>query len=68
MKTKEEILEQLYITPQDLKILIPELGINNCIKVIKQMREEMEKRNMFVPNSRPLLALSLIHISEPTRP
>lgn len=64
MKTKEEILEQLYITPQDLKILIPELGINNCIKVIKQMREEMEKRNMFVPNSRPLLAQTKLVIKK----
>ena len=64
MKTKEEILEQLYITAQDLKILIPELGINNCVKVIKQMREEMEKRNMFVPNSRPLLAQTKLVIKK----
>lgn len=64
MKTKEEILEQLYITPQDLKILIPELGLNNCIKVIKQMREEMEKRNMFVPNSKPLLAQTKLVIKK----
>lgn len=64
MKTKEEILEQLYITPQDLKILIPELGINNCVKVIKQMREEMEKRKIFVPSSKPLLAQTKLVIKK----
>lgn len=30
MKTKEKILEQLYISPQDLKMLIPTLGIDNA--------------------------------------
>ena len=56
MKTKEQVLNQLYISPQDLKILIPELGINNCLQIIKSMREEMRKKSIFVPNSKPLLA------------
>ena len=56
MKTKEEILDQLYISPQDLKILIPAMGIRNCTNVIKKLREEMEMKKMFVPKSRPLLA------------
>lgn len=56
MKTKEQILNQLYISPQDLKVLIPELGINNCQQIIKSIREEMRKKNIFVPNSKPLLA------------
>ena len=56
MKTKEQVLNQLYISPQDLKILIPELGINNCLQIIKSIREEMRKKNIFVPNSKPLLA------------
>ena len=56
MKTKNEILEQLYISPQDLKILIPTLGISYCISVIKEVREEMATKKMFVPKSKPLLA------------
>ncbi len=56
MKTKEEILNQLYISPQDLKILIPTLGKGYCIKVVKEIREEMEAKKIFVPQSKPLLA------------
>lgn len=58
MKTKEEILEQLYMSPRDLKILIPTMGMQNCIKTIKEVREEMEIKKIFVPQSKPLLALT----------
>lgn len=64
MKTKEEIMEQLYISPQDLKILIPELGKTNCLNIIKEMRGEMEKKNIFVPKSKPLLALTKLVIKK----
>lgn len=60
MKTKEEILDQLYISPQDLKILIPSLGINKCTEYIKDVRVEMQDKGYFVPQSRPLLALTKI--------
>lgn len=58
MKTKEEILDQSYITAQDLKLLIPELGINKCVDYIKQIRVEMEAKGYFVPRGRQLLALT----------
>jgi len=58
MKTKEEILNQSYITAQDLKLLIPELGINKCVDYIKQIRVEMETKGYFVPRGRQLLALT----------
>lgn len=58
MKTKEEILEQSYITAQDLKILIPELGINRCVEYIKMIREEMKEKGYFVPDSKQYLALT----------
>lgn len=58
MKTKEEILNQSYITAQDLKLLIPELGINKCVDYIKQIRVEMENKGYFVPRGRQLLALT----------
>jgi len=56
MKTKDEILNQLYISAQDLKILIPTMGIQNCVNVIKEIREEMKIKKIFVPQSKPLLA------------
>lgn len=56
MKTKEEILNQIYITPSDLKLLIPTLGKGHCIEIVKELRVDMEKEGMYVPKSKPLLA------------
>lgn len=60
MKTKEEILDQAYITAKDLKILIPTLGINKCVEYIKEFRLEMEVKGYFVPKTKPLVALTKI--------
>lgn len=57
-KTKEEILDQLYISPSDLKILIPEIGIDRCRKYIKEFRGEMEAKGLFVPQTKPRVALT----------
>ena len=58
MKTKEEILNQTYLSATDLKILIPTLGINKCIKYIKETRVEMEEKGYFIPETKPYLALT----------
>ena len=58
MKTKEEILEQSYISPQDLKILIPNMGIENCRNTINVIREEMKEKGLFVPQTIPKIALT----------
>lgn len=58
MKTKEEILNQVYMTPQDLKILVPTLGKNYCVNCIKEIREEMESKGYYVPKTKPFLALT----------
>lgn len=58
MKTKEEILNQLYISPQDLKILIPKLGVNKCVQYILDIRKEMKDKGYFVPQTKPYLALT----------
>lgn len=58
MKTKEEILEQPYITAKDLKILIPNLGINKCVEYIKMIQEEMKEKNYFVPKTKQYVALT----------
>lgn len=55
-KTKEEILNQTYITAQDLKILFPDIGENRCLDYIKELVEEMKEKNMFVPKTKPYLA------------
>lgn len=56
MKTKEEILNQIYITSNDLKLLVPTLGKGRCIEIVKELRNDMEKEGMYVPKSKPLLA------------
>lgn len=56
MKTVEEILKQPYISAADLKIIIPTLGKNKCIEYIKDLRQEMENKNYFVPKTKPLVA------------
>ena len=55
-KTKEEILGQTYITSKDLKILIPNLGVNRCTQYVRDIVEEMREKNMFVPEGKPYLA------------
>lgn len=55
-KTKEEILNQTYINAKDLKILIPNLGVNRCLKYIKDLQEEMKEKNMFIPDGKEYLA------------
>ena len=56
MKTKEEILNQIYITSNDLKLLVPTLGKGRCVEIVKELRSDMEKEGMYVPKSKPLLA------------
>ena len=60
MKTKEEILEQVYLSPQDIKKLVPSLGIDLCRQFIDQARAEMSEKGYFVPESKPKIALTKI--------
>jgi len=57
-KTKEQIFNQVYMTAQDLKILAPTLGMENCRNIIKKVREEMKDANYYVPAGKPLIALT----------
>lgn len=57
-KTNEEILKQLYISAYDLQLLIPGISYATSLKYIKEIRKEMEKKNMFQPESKTLLALT----------
>lgn len=57
-KTKEEILNQTYLSPQDLKALMPTLGIDKCRNYISLVRAEMEQKGYYVPETKPRLALT----------
>ena len=57
-KTREEVLQQDYMSASDLKIIIPSLGIGKCVKYIKMIQEEMKKDNYFVPETKTYLALT----------
>lgn len=56
----EEIKKQDYITAQDLMKLVPNLTYDNAIKYINDAREEMKKQNLFIPITRPKIALTKI--------
>jgi hypothetical protein len=60
MKTKEEILEQLYISPKDIKTLVPSLGMEICREFIDLARNEMKEKGYFVPETKPKLAITKI--------
>lgn len=55
---KEEILNKTYLTAEDLQKLIPELKYGRALDIIKEVREEMEKKNYFIPICRKKLALT----------
>jgi len=58
--TKEEILDQLYLSPQDIKKLVPTLSMDLCRKFIDEARAEMKEKNYYVPETKPKLALTKI--------
>mgnify|MGYP001624599812 CR=1 FL=1 len=57
-KTKEEILNQPYMSPQDLRILMPTVGMNVCRDYINEVRYEMEQKGYYVPKTTPRIALT----------
>lgn len=56
-KTREEILNQDYISAKELKVIIPYLGIESCRKIILETREEMESE-YYVPPGKTKVALT----------
>lgn len=58
--TNEEILNQLYLSPQDIKKLVPSLGIELCREFIDIARAEMKEKGYYVPETKPKLALTKI--------
>lgn len=59
-KTKEEILDQLYLSADDLNVLIPEITYATALKYIKEIREEMEEKGYYLPHGKTKIALTKI--------
>lgn len=59
-KTKDEILEQLYVSANDLQVLIPYLPYTTALEYIKKARDEMVEKNIFVPTGKTKIALTKI--------
>ena len=58
MKTKEEILNQSYLSAKDLKVIMPHIGINKCREYIEETIEEMRNKNLYVPEGKTKIALT----------
>ena len=56
MKTNKEILEQIYISAEDLMQLIPGLKKYKARMYISEIISEMEEQHMFIPNTKKRLA------------
>ena len=57
-KTIKEILEQQYLSANDLIMVIPTLSYSSALKYIKRIRANMKKENYFIPESKTLIALT----------
>ncbi len=57
-KTEKQVLEQMYMTSDDLKVICPTMGINARGKFISEIREEMKKQNYYLPTGWEKLALT----------
>lgn len=57
-KTIEDVLEQKYLSANDLQIIIPTLGYLKALEYIKIFRKEMESLGYFVPGGKKQIALT----------
>lgn len=56
MKTNKEILDQIYMSANDLMQLIPGLKLYKARIYISEIIKEMEEQKMFIPKTRQRLA------------
>lgn len=59
-RNSSEILEQVYVSADDLEILMPSASYKQRLTLIKEIRDEMKERNLFVPGGKTLLASTKI--------
>lgn len=58
MKTREEILQQDYITAKDMQVLIPNLTYDMALSYIRMLQDEMEQKKYFVPKTKEKIVLT----------
>lgn len=58
MKTKEEVLDQDYITAKDMQIIIPNLTYDMALSYIRMLQEEMKEKKYFVPKTKEKIVLT----------
>lgn len=58
LKDKDAILNQPYMSAKDLKMLMPTMGIDICRNFIDEIRAEMKEKKLFVPETKPRIALT----------
>ena len=54
MKSKQDILEQTYMTVKDLK-LITGLGLARCQMIMRELRDEAKEQGYYIPVERTIL-------------
>lgn len=62
--SKDEILKKVYMSPKDLKDLMPSVGIDNCRKYINEVREEMKEKGYLIPEGKTKLALTKLVVKK----
>lgn len=56
--TKEEVLNSEYMSAKELKVLMPQIGVNGCRYIIKQVREIMKSKKQYCPPGKTIIALT----------
>lgn len=54
----DEILNQLYLDASDLQKIIPKLSYCRALEYIKEVRNEMKEKGLFVPEGKTKVALT----------
>ena len=57
-KNSDDILKEKYMTPQDLKIVIPTMSLKKCRETIDELRTSMEQDGYYVPQGKVKIALT----------
>ena len=56
--TKEEVLNSEYICAKELRVLMPQKGLDNCRKIIMDVRAIMKEKKQYCPEGKPFIALT----------
>lgn len=59
-KDPSTVLNQYYLSAYDLTVIIPNLKIERARIYIQEAQKEMENKGIFIPQSRPKVALTKI--------